>query len=194
MPRIEAASVEEHVRLQTARILDAAAEQFRVRGYRQTDMDDIAAAVGLARNSLYRYYRNKDHILLACVARDMGTWVAEMESLAARLPDPAERIAVWLDLQIEMATGPAHATLELIGELREAPPEVRRELAALHSLPTAVLETAVGQLLRGERRDKSLVAALIAGMVEAGATQALRRGNKAAVKRELRTAVCRLLQ
>lgn len=194
MPRIDAASIEEHVRLQTARILDAANALFRARGYRQTDMDDIAAAVGLARNSLYRYYRNKDHLLLACVARDMGAWVEEMRTLDGRYADPVERIGVWLDLQIDLATGPTHATLEMIGELREAPAEVRREIATLHEAPAIVLEAAVAEVLRGKRRDIALVAALIAGMADAGASQALHRGNKAAVKRELRAAVLRLLQ
>jgi AcrR family transcriptional regulator len=81
MPRIEAANIEEHVRLQTGRILTAATQLFRDLGYRGTDMEDIAQAVGLARNSLYRYYPNKDHILLACVLRDMVPFVEELQSL-----------------------------------------------------------------------------------------------------------------
>lgn len=189
MPRIEAANIEEHVRLQTGRILSAATQLFRDLGYRGTDMEDIAQAVGLARNSLYRYYPNKDHILLACVLRDMVPFVEEQKSLGARYPDPLPRLAAWLDSQIEIATSPAHATMELMGEIREATPELRKQIIALHSLPNAVLEGAVTELLKGKRRDVQLVTALIAGMVEAASRQAIKHGNKAAVKRELRRMV-----
>lgn len=194
MPRIEAASIEEHVRVQTSRILAAASELFRVRGYRQTDMDDIAQAVGLARNSLYRYYRNKDFILLACVERDMGAYIEQMGCLETQHPDPVERIGAWLDMQIDIATSPAHATLELIAEIRSDAPELRKQLMALHQAPTAVLEVALAEVLRGKRRDTGLIAALVRGMVEAAAGQAMRRDNAVAVKRELRRAVERVLE
>jgi len=194
MPRIEAASIEEHVKVQTARILDAATELFRTHGYRKTDMDDIARSVGLARNSIYRYYRSKDFILLACVERDMGAYVEQMRSLAALHPDPVERIGAWLDMQIDIATSPAHATLEHIAEIRSDAPELRKKLMVLHEAPAAVLEGAIGEILRGKRRDTGLIAALIRGMVEAAAGQAMRRENTVAVKRELRRAVERVLE
>jgi AcrR family transcriptional regulator len=194
MPRIEAASIQEHVRVQTARILAAASELFRVRGYRQTDMDDIAQAVGLARNSLYRYYRNKDFILLACVERDMGAYIEQMRSLGSLHPDPLARIGAWLDMQIDMATSPAHATLELVAEIRSAAPELRKQLMALHEAPAVVLEGAIGEVLRGKRRDAGLIAALVRGMVEAAAVQAMRRDNVVVVRRELRRAVERILE
>jgi len=194
MPRIDAASIEEHVRVQTARILDAATRLFQESGYRKTDMDDIANAVGLARNSLYRYYKNKDFILLACVERDMGAFVARMRSLDSEYPDPVQRIGVWLDMQMDMATGPAHATLEQMAEIRTDAPELRKRLIELHDAPGIVLEGAVSEIVRGKRRDAALIVALIKGMVEAAAGQAMRRGNKAAVKRELRRSVERVIE
>lgn len=189
MPRIEAANIEEHIRLQTRRILIAATQLFGELGYRGTDMEDIAQAVGLARNSLYRYYPNKDHILLACVLRDMVPFVEELKALEARYPDPLQRVAAWLDTQIEIATSPAHATMGLMSEIREAEPELRKQIIALHNLPNAVLEGAVTELLKGKRRDVQLVTALVGGMVEAASRQAIRHGNKTTVKRELRRMV-----
>ncbi|MEO8443747.1 MAG: helix-turn-helix domain-containing protein [Gammaproteobacteria bacterium] len=194
MPRIEASSIEEHVRVQTARILDAANNLFLERGYRQTDMDDIAQAVGLARNSLYRYYRNKDFILFACVQRDMGAYVTEMHRLQDSHGDPLERIGAWLDMQIDIATSPAHGNLAFMAEIRTDAPELRKQLMELHEAPAAVITTAVAEALRGKRRDASLVVALIRGMVEAAAGQAMQRGNTAAVKRELRRSVLRMLE
>lgn len=194
MPRIDAASIEEHVRLQTARILDAATALFRERGYGKTDMDDIAHAVGLARNSLYRYYKNKDFILLACVERDMGAFVERMRTLDSLYPDPVQRIGAWLDMQMDMATSPAHATMELMAEIRTDAPELRKRLMELHDAPGNVLQGTVAEIARGKRRDTGLIIALIKGMVEAAAGQAMRRENKMAVKRELRRAVERVIE
>ncbi|MDH5254852.1 MAG: TetR/AcrR family transcriptional regulator, partial [Gammaproteobacteria bacterium] len=167
---------------------------FQERGYRKTDMDDIAQAVGLARNSLYRYYRNKDFILLACVERDMGAFVDRMRGLASEYPDPVERIGAWLDMQMDMATSPAHATMEFMAEIRTDAPELRKRLMELHDAPGNVLEGAVAEIVRGKRRDASLIIALIKGMVEAAAGHAIRRENKTAAKRELRRAVERVIE
>lgn len=193
IPRIKAENIEEHVKVQTARILDAASELFRVRGYRKTDMEDIAQSVGLARNSLYRYYGNKDSILLGCVERDMAVYLEQLRGLDALYPDPAERVGAWLDLQIDIATSPAHATMEHIAEIRSAAPKLRRQILELHEAPAAALAGAITELVRGKRRDAGLLTALIRGMVDAAAMEALRRGNTAMIKRELRRAVVRIL-
>jgi AcrR family transcriptional regulator len=81
VPKISAANIEEHIRVQDGRILDAARALFSANGYRGTDMGDIAKAMGLARNSLYRYYSNKDHILVAVMQRDMIPYVARNRAL-----------------------------------------------------------------------------------------------------------------
>ncbi len=194
MPRIEAPTIEEHVRQQTERLLDAASVLFRKQGFHGTDMGDIAAAVGLARNSLYRYYSNKEHILLACVQRDMGPYLRQIEALESTYPDPRARIDAWIDTSIDIATSPAHATLELISEIQESSPELRRQIMQLHQAPNIVLEGAVRALLGRQRRDPALLTAMIAGMVQSGAAQAIRRNAQVAVKRELKSAVARLLQ
>ena len=168
MPRIDAASIEEHVRNQVARILDAAGDLFREQGFRGTDMAAISARVGLARNSLYRYFPNKEHILVACVERDMGPFVARLEALVASHPDPRARIDAWIDMALDMAAGPAHATLGLMGDVQESPPELRRQILKLHDAPAEVLEGAVRAVMQGQKRDPALVTALIAGMVQSG--------------------------
>jgi len=194
MPRIEAATIQEHVRIQTGRVLDAASVLFRKQGFHGTDMSHIAAAVGLARNSLYRYYPNKEHILVACVQRDMAPFMERIEALEQGFPDPRARIDAWIDMSIDIATSPAHATLELISEIQEASPELRQQIVQLHLGPNTVLENAVKGVLGRQRRDPALVTAMVSGMVQSGAAQAIRRNTQVAVKRELKSAVARLLQ
>jgi len=168
MPRISAASVEEHVRQQTERLLTVALELFRQRGFTNTDMGDIAAAMNLARSSLYRYYPNKEHILLAAIRTEMDPLLECFDSLLDSIDDPLERIAAWLELQIDTAIGPGHATLQMISEIRSDDPELRRQILEMHRRPAAILTESLQQIIP-DGRDIDTVARLITGMVHSGA-------------------------
>jgi AcrR family transcriptional regulator len=193
VPKISAANIEEHIRLQTVRILDATSALFSAKGYRGTDMGDIAKSMGLARNSLYRYYPSKDHILVAVLQRDMAPFVVQIRDLEDRISDPAERINAWLDLQIELATGPCHTAIRMLGDMGELSGELRKEIGMLHELPRAVLESSVEELLKGTARDARLVSAMITGMVQQAGSLAMQNDNAADVARELKMSVGKLL-
>ena len=193
MPRIAAANIEEHIRVQTGRIIDAASELFRANGYRGTDMGDIAKAMGLARNSLYRYYSNKDQILAAVMQRDMHPYVERIRALEDDISDPRERIHAWLDLQIELATGPCHATIKILGDMREASQELRQEIGALHEFPRDVLNATVVQLMEGKKRDVPALCAIIFGMVQSAGTLAMERDQTTSIARELKSSVDKIL-
>jgi AcrR family transcriptional regulator len=193
MPRIEARNIEEHVRMQTARILDAASALFRERGYRRTDMREIADAVGLARNSLYRYYPNKDHILLACLQRDMTPFLTQIRALEDRFVDPGERVERWLDLQMAIAASACHDTMEMLADVREKSPELRRDISALHEPASRVLATAVAEILAGSGRDARLVSQLIASMLRTAAQLVLNGGDQGSIVAELKASVARVL-
>jgi AcrR family transcriptional regulator len=51
------------------RILDAALELFRERGFAQTTMRDVASAAGVATGAAYYYYRSKEELVLAFYVR-----------------------------------------------------------------------------------------------------------------------------
>jgi AcrR family transcriptional regulator len=51
------------------RILDAALELFRERGFAETTMRDVAAAAGVATGAAYYYYRSKEELVLAFYVR-----------------------------------------------------------------------------------------------------------------------------
>ena len=193
MPKIAAANIEEHVRTQTGRILDAASELFSANGYRGTDMGDIAKAMGLARNSLYRYYSNKDHILVAVMQRDMVPYLDRIRALDSEIAKPRERIDAWLDLQIELATGPCHAMIKMLGDMREASQELRKEMGALHEPPGEVLSTAVTELMKGTGRDVSAICAMISGMVQSAGALAMESNRTTSIARELKDSVGKIL-
>ena len=190
MPRINAASIDEHVRHQTQRITSAARRVFVARGFAAADLGSIAAEVGLARNSLYRYFANKDEILLACIREDMEPHIANLAALADNYPDPVERIVALVNMQFDLATGPAHATLELMGEVREGSSELRKEIAQLHQAPNILLEKALTEM-HGLDRDSGTQAAMVGGMLMAATARAVygKMKNYEPVRAELLKAV-----
>lgn len=64
----------------------AALRLFRDKGYHATSMQDIAAAVGLTKGSLYHYIGSKEDLLARAFACAMDALLAEVERIAA---DPA---------------------------------------------------------------------------------------------------------
>lgn len=193
MPRIAATNIEEHIRIQEKRILDAARDLFTTLGYRNTDMADIARSMGLARNSLYRYYTNKDHILVAVVQRDMAPFFDQLVDLEKKIVDPAERIDAWIGLQMELAAGPCHAMTHMLGEIPPNSRELRKEISALHEPPARVLQHAVEQILKRSGRDAQLITVMISSMVQAAAGMAMKAEFGNAFIEELRRSISRIL-
>jgi len=133
MPRISASSVAEHVAHQEQAVVAAAVRLFTERGYGAVTLADIAAEVGLARNSLYRYFPTKASIL-------MHWYRTEIPALAQRAADllsgddaPAQRIERWADAQIDYVHQPEHRLIAALGQAAASlSPDLQGELAASH--------------------------------------------------------------
>lgn len=65
------------------RILDAALEQFAANGIRRTSMDDVAKAAQIARSGVYRYFGSKSELIQAALMRELGRYLAELETAIA---------------------------------------------------------------------------------------------------------------
>jgi AcrR family transcriptional regulator len=80
----------------------AAAEQFRAKGYRRTSVDDIVAAAGVARGTFYKYFSDKQDLLVALAAEIYGPALA----FAHRLDDvdflaDESKLRHWLATYVE---------------------------------------------------------------------------------------------
>jgi AcrR family transcriptional regulator len=78
-------------------VLDAAAALYANQGYRATSMNDLAAAVGLSKPSLYHYVRNKEEILVELyedVMRDNTAAVEAIQAHTTRAIDALRQIIV----------------------------------------------------------------------------------------------------
>jgi len=61
-------------------MLDAAVQIFSVNGYHETSMDAIAAEARISKPMLYLYYGSKEELFGACLNRELGRFVDEVNS------------------------------------------------------------------------------------------------------------------
>ena len=64
---------------------------FNQKGYRDTSMEDIAAAVGMPASGIYRYFSGKSDILAAAFRRAADRLSAELASILSATADPRGR-------------------------------------------------------------------------------------------------------
>src|SRR5690348_6938673 len=66
------------------KILDAALELFRTKGFEEATMRDVAAAAGMAIGAAYYYYPSKDAIVLAFYQRSCTDMQPRIEDALAK--------------------------------------------------------------------------------------------------------------
>ncbi len=89
-----------------ARILEAADARFADYGYTKTTMAEIAADAGMCAANLYRHFRNKEDLAVACVARLLERKLEEGIAAARRQDDALEALRAFLLTRLRI--GHAH--------------------------------------------------------------------------------------
>jgi AcrR family transcriptional regulator len=129
-------------------------------------MGDIAARVGLARNSLYRYFPDKAHILLEWFRDEMPRQAARSEALLEGPGAPTERVERWALDQLDYAQQPEHALMASLPELLVgADTTTREELAEVHRTIARSLDATLAEAGVGAAEDRRVVAELLSGLV-----------------------------
>lgn len=201
MPRITGPDIATHVAQQEAKVVEAAVELFAERGFAEVTLGDVAKAVGLARTSLYRYFPDKDHILLAWLRTEIDHLVEQSEAIAAGDGPPADRLAAWLRLQLGYVADPQHQLFTTIAAtIGNLGPSVRAQVADQHRRLYATVEAIVTDALAPAagpddmpprpaeattRRDPEVVAALVLGMFRAAGDAVGRGGDRGRIGAEL---------
>ena len=73
-------------------IVEAAATLFQEQGFASTSLEDIAAAVGMWKGSLYHYIDSKEELLLAVVQEPADQLLNDLHQIAALDLPPAEKL------------------------------------------------------------------------------------------------------
>ena len=77
---------------QRARIVDVAIDMFSRQGFRATSMNEIAAAVGLSKPTLYHYFGSKEKLLVHIYAAVLDESLDGARRVIAAAPDPLSAI------------------------------------------------------------------------------------------------------
>ena len=133
-------------------ILDAAARHFAQGGYADTDVEKIAATLGVGKGTVYRHFPAKEELFLAAVDRFLLRLAGEIEARRAVPRDPLDLIAEVV--RVYLAYFDAHPEfVELLILERAHFPHRRRSTYFQH------LDAKIGpwrRLLRGLVRDGRL--------------------------------------
>jgi AcrR family transcriptional regulator len=201
MPRINAPSIAEHIARQESAILAAAADLFAERGVAGTDLGDIAAAVGLARSSLYRYFPDKQHILLRWFEREMVPVLTASEEILRGPGSVDDRLGAWLDYQLDEMAKPEHdVLLRLAEEAAATSPDIQQVIAEGHMAMYHTLGAVMDEALESHRRkgarhrDAAVVTRLLGGMVAAAGRAILDGADPATVRAEARRSLAAVLR
>jgi TetR/AcrR family transcriptional repressor of nem operon len=88
------------------RLLDAAVQVIRAKGYSAMTIDDVCLAAGLTKGSFFHHFKSKEELALAAA----GHFAAMADSLFAQaryrgLHDPFERLLGYVDFRIAILQG-----------------------------------------------------------------------------------------
>jgi AcrR family transcriptional regulator len=195
VPRITGPDIATHVAQQEAAVVRAAVELFAERGFTAVTLSDIAAAVGLKRTSLYRYFPDKDHILLAWLRTEIGGLVDRSDAIAGSGAPAERRLLDWLHLQLDYVEEPEHQLFSSIAaSIGNLSPEVSAAVGAEHRRLYATVDGIVADALAGSGRDPAVVSTLVLGLLRAASDTVARGGDRGALDPELDRAALALLR
>ncbi len=138
MPKITESTVTEHRAVQHRAVL-AAAERLIVEGQgKMPSLADVAAEVGLARPSIYRYASSQHDLLVQLLVLATEEWNEQLETkLRHAPPEPVQRICAYVDATLALFTVGSHGPLMTAAQhIPEAftDPDVQRSHAGFEAI------------------------------------------------------------
>lgn len=130
---------------QRRRVLSLSAEIFSRRGFRATSMNEIAAAVGLSKPTLYHYFRSKEELLVRIYSDVLDESLTSARRTVAAAPGPLEAIRDLVASRVAYTCRNQALLKVCFEEEHELPAELAEEVlrrrTAFEDLFTDALET-----------------------------------------------------
>jgi AcrR family transcriptional regulator len=163
VPKIRAASVAEHRTMQRGALLDAARALLSEGGREALTFPALAERTGLARSSVYEYFRSRAAVVEELCAVDFPVWAAEVEAAMEQAGTPENKIEAYVRRQLALVGDRRHRAIVAIsaGELEAG---ARERIRAAHGQLIAMVVEALGELGHEQPR---LTATLLQGVVDA---------------------------
>ncbi|MET7424529.1 TetR/AcrR family transcriptional regulator [Dactylosporangium sp. NPDC005555] len=109
MPRILAPTVAEHRAAQHRALLDAARAILAEDSGQAPSLAAVASRAGLARTSVYEYFRSRQDLLDALVADVFPRWSARVSDAMAAAGAPGEQVLAYVDANLRLVADGEHA-------------------------------------------------------------------------------------
>ncbi|MER7826526.1 MULTISPECIES: TetR/AcrR family transcriptional regulator [unclassified Streptomyces] len=149
--------------MQRGALLDAARSLLSEGGTEALTFPALAERTGLARSSVYEYFRSRAAVVEELCAVDFPVWAAEIEAAMERAEAPEAKIEAYVRSQLGLVGDRRHRAVVAIsaGELDAG---AREKIRAAHGGLIAMIVEALSALGHAEPR---LAAMLLQGVVDA---------------------------
>ena len=172
------------------KLLDAAIDVVRSKGYGATRVDDIATAAGVTKGSFFHHFPSKE----ACARAAAERWNEQSEAVFVasghRDWDTAsERVLAYLDFRIALLDGPVSKYTCYVGtvlqETHETHPELAADCAAVMMGHAATLEDDLAAALHISSEEASDLALHVQGVIQGALLLAKAEGGNRAARASL---------
>ncbi|MFF8954497.1 TetR/AcrR family transcriptional regulator [Streptomyces sp. NPDC014894] len=153
----------EHRTMQRDALLDAARSLLSEGGTEALTFPALAERTGLARSSVYEYFRSRAAVVEELCAVDFPVWAAEVESAMAAADTAAGKIEAYVRSQLDLVGDRRHRAVVAISA-SELDAGAREKIRAAHGGLIAMIGEALGELGHAQPR---LAAMLLQGVVDA---------------------------
>ncbi|AJE81998.1 WhiR transcriptional regulator [Streptomyces albus] len=153
----------EHRTIQRDALLDAARSLLSEGGTDALTFPALAERTGLARSSVYEYFRSRAAVVEELCAVDFPVWAAEVESAMEQAATPEGKVEAYVRRQLALVGDRRHRAVVAISasELDEG---AREKIRAAHGGLVTMIGEALGAMGHSQPR---LAAMLLQGVVDA---------------------------
>jgi TetR/AcrR family transcriptional regulator, cholesterol catabolism regulator len=141
------------------RIASSAAKLFSAKGYTETSMDDVAAAVKISKGGMYHYFNSKCDILNYILSTFMDFVLENVEQDLHEIADPAEKIRLFIFRHVKTYNEHMYLAKALLNEAHNLPAAKLKKIKSKERRYFAAINDAVSSYL-GEGVDKSTLTVL----------------------------------
>ncbi|MGW0560880.1 TetR/AcrR family transcriptional regulator [Streptomyces sp. NPDC003016] len=153
----------EHRTMQRGALLDAARSLLSEGGTEALTFPALAERTGLARSSVYEYFRSRASVVEELCAVDFPVWAAEVENAMERAGTPAGKVEAYVRAQLLLIGDRRHRAVVAISA-SELEAGAREKIRAAHGGLVTMIVEAIGELGHEQPR---LAAMMLQGVVDA---------------------------
>lgn len=149
--------------MQRAALLDAARSLLSEGGTEALTFPALAERTGLARSSVYEYFRSRAAVVEELCEVDFPVWAAEVQAAMAAVEGPEAKVEAYVRQQLTLVGDRRHRAVVAISA-SELDAGAREKIRAAHGSLVAMIVEALGELGHAEPRP---VAMMLQGVVDA---------------------------